>query len=622
MPVETELKKVEIPSVVTLKEFSELLGVPAADIQRKLMALGVLAALNQKLSPEVTTRLGKVFGYTVTVVQSSTPTPAAAGGASVPPVKSAIGADAPAGAPNAPRIKIKGAGGPVSRPPVVTIMGHVDHGKTTLLDAIRNANVVGGEFGGITQHIGAYQVEVPDPDNEGQMRKITFLDTPGHAAFTAMRARGTQVTDIAVIVVAADDGIMPQTIEAISHAKQAGVPIVVALNKMDKEGANPQRVLIQLTEHDVVTEDYGGDVQTVEVSALKRTGLDKLLETILLVADAEVEPKADPNANAVAAVVEGQLDKGRGVVATVLVEQGTLRSGDAVVAGSSFGRIRAMINDRGQRVERATPSTPVEILGLNSVPVAGDRLEVVKNEKIARQRASEQATTERDTRLGATTRITLEDIVKSYKEGTVKELNLILKGDVQGSVEAIKQSLEGIDHPEVKVKFIDTGVGPIGETDVLLASASGALCIGFNVKADNATRRLAEKEHVEIKEYQIIYALIDDIRLAMGGLLEPVYEEAPLGTVEVRAVFKLPKAGGVIAGSYVQDGKITRGSNVRVRRNKVLVFEGKVTTLRREKDDAREVAAGYECGIVANGYMPEIGDIMEVFEIRRVIRSI
>jgi translation initiation factor IF-2 len=613
MPVETAQKKVDVPSVVTLKDFAEILGVPAADIQRKLMALGVLAALNQKLSPEVTTRLGKSFGFTVNILAAAAaPAPAAA----------AVAATSQPTAAAPSKVRVKGAGGPVARPPVVTIMGHVDHGKTTLLDAIRNSHVVDNEFGGITQHIGAYQVDVPDPDHEGQLRKITFIDTPGHAAFTAMRARGAQVTDIAVIVVAANDGVMPQTIEAINHAKASGVPIIVALNKIDLPGADIDRVLTQLTQYDVMPEKYGGTVQAVELSALQRLGLDDLLNTILLVADAEVEPKADPNAPAVAAVIEAQLDRGRGPVATILIEQGTLRSGDAVVAGETFGRIRAMINDHGQRVERATPATPVEILGLNSVPVAGDRLEVAKNEKEARQRAEQVAATSRETRLGATTRITLEDIVKQYKEGTVKELNVIVKADVQGSVEAIRESLAKIEHPEVKVTFIGTGVGPISESDILLASASHAICLGFNVKTESSAKRLAEQEHVEIREYQIIYDLIDDVRLAMGGLLEPNYVEEHLGTVEVRALFKLPRQGGAIAGSYVQEGKVTRNSSVRARRNKQLVFEGNVDTLRREKDDAREVAAGYECGILVPGYSPEIGDILEVYEIKKVQRTI
>lgn len=611
--VKDAAKTVDVPSVVSLKDFAELIKVPAADIQRKLMSLGVLASLNQKLSPEVVTRLAKNFGYTVNIVSSGATGPgiagvAAAGGSSKPaaPVKS----------------RHKGAGGPVARPPVVTIMGHVDHGKTTLLDAIRNAKVVDTEFGGITQHIGAYQVEIDDPTNKGQKRRITFLDTPGHAAFTAMRARGAQVTDIAVIVVAADDGVMPQTAEAINHAKAAGVPIVIAVNKIDKPGANPDRVLTQLTEYDVMPEKYGGNVLAVEVSALQKMGLDDLLEAILLVADAEVDPKADPNAPAVGVVVEAQLDKGRGAVATVLVEQGTLRSGDAIVVGSAFGRIRAMINDRGQRVERATPATPVEVLGLNNVPSSGDRLEVAKNEKEARQRATARAAEDRDTKLAATTRVTLEDLVKQRREGVVKELNVIIKGDVQGSVEAIRESLEKINHPEVKCNFIAAAVGPIGESDVELAAASESTIFGFNVRIDAAAAKAAEAEHVPIHEFKIIYDLIDAVKLAMASLLDPVFEEVPMGTAEVRMPFKLPRQGGVVAGSYIQEGKVARGASVRVHRGRNMIFEGKIDQLRREKDDVREVAFGYECGILIPGYNPEIGDRLEVFEIKKTLRTI
>jgi len=606
-------KVVTVPTVVSLKDFAEIIKVPAAEIQRKLMSLGVLASLNQKLSPEVVTRLAKGYGFTANIAASGaaapgTPGSAAAGGASKPiaPVK--------------PRVK--GAGGPVSRPPVVTIMGHVDHGKTTLLDTIRNAKVVDSEFGGITQHIGAYQVDVDDPTNEGLKRKITLLDTPGHAAFTAMRARGAQVTDIAVIVVAADDGVMPQTIEAINHAKAAGVPIIIAVNKIDKAGANPDNVLTQLTQYDIMPEKYGGNVLAIELSALQNLGIDDLLEAILLVADAEVDPKADPNARATGVVVEAQLDKGRGTVATVLVEQGTLRSGDAIVVGASHGRIRAMINDLGVRVERATPSTPVEILGLNSVPSSGDRLEVAKNEKEARQKAMARASEDRDTKLAANTRITLEDLVKQRRDGIVKELNVIIKGDVKGSVEAIQESLEKINHPEVKCNFIATAVGPVGEADVELAAASGSAVFGFNVRIDPAAAKAAEAGHVVIQEFKIIYDLIDAVKLSMAALLDPIYEEVPLGTAEVRMPFKLPRAGGVVAGSYIQEGKVTRNSSVRIRRGKTLVHEGKIDQLKREKDDVREVAYGYECGILVPGYAPEIGDSLEVFEIKKTIRTI
>ncbi len=607
-------KTVDIPSVVSLKDFAVLIGVQAQDIQKKLMGLGVLASLNQKLSPEVVTRLAKSYKVSVNIISDEAPKTAAAG--------------QPAAAPTAPKVAVVAAKprqkavGPVSRPPVVTIMGHVDHGKTSLLDAIRQAKVAEGEFGGITQHIGAYQVEIDDPDNPGRKRKITFLDTPGHEAFTAMRARGAQVTDIAILVVAADDGVMPQTVEAINHAKAAGVPMIVAVNKIDKAGANPTRVLTQLTEYDVMPEAYGGAVQTVEVSAKDKLGLDDLLQTILLVADAEVEPKADPSAPATATVIEAELDKGRGPIATVLVEQGTVKMGDSVVAGASYGRIKAMLDDRGQRVQSAEPAKPVVILGLNSVPLAGERLEVVKNEKEARQLADTRADELRSDKLSTRRPVTLEDLQRQIKDGETKELNLIIKGDVQGSVEAVRQSLEKIEHSEVRVRFILTGVGAINESDVDLASASQALVVGFNVKAEGPATRRAEAEHVEIRDYKVIYDLIDDVKRAMAGLLDPIFEEAALGAAEVRAVFKLPRAGGTIAGSYVQEGKITRGALVRVKRGGRLVSEGKVDTLRREKDDVREVATGYECGILIPGYDPEIGDRLECYEMRRIERTL
>ena len=611
---------VDVPTIITLKDFAALIGVPAPDIQKKLMGLGVLASLNQKLSPEVTTRLAKSYKVSINIVSDAAPKTEAA----------------PVAAPTAPRVAVvaakprQKAAGPVARPPVVTIMGHVDHGKTSLLDAIRHAKVASGEFGGITQHIGAYQVEVDDPEKPGQKRKITFLDTPGHEAFTAMRARGAQVTDIAVLVVAADDGVMPQTIEAINHAKAAGVPIVVAVNKIDKEGANPTRVLTQLTEYDVMPEAYGGNVQTVEVSAKENLGLDDLLEQILLVADAEVEPKADPSAPATGTVVEAEVDRGRGAVATILVDQGTLKMGDSIVAGSTYGRIKAMLDDRGQRVTSATPATPVVILGLGSVPAAGDRLEVVKDEKTARQLAEGRAVTSREERFNTRRPVTLEDLQRQFKQGDAKELNLIIKGDVQGSVEAIRQSLEKIQHTEVGVRFISSGVGPVSDSDVLLASASSALIVAFNTKAESAAARLAEAEHVEIREYRVIYDLIDDVKKAMAGLLDPIYEEVALGTAEVRAVFKLPRAGGSIAGSYITSGKFVRGTNVRVKRSGKLIFEGKIDTLKREKDDVREVAQGFECGILIPGYDPfgpatekdAPQDTLECYEMRRMDRTL
>jgi translation initiation factor IF-2 len=613
-------KTVDIPDIVSLKDFADLIGVPAPNIQKKLMALGVLASLNQKLSPEVVTRLAKSYGVPVNIVTTrapKVPEPVAAPAGVVPtpgPVVQKV-----AVVPPKPRQK---PAGPMPRPPVVTIMGHVDHGKTTLLDAIRKAKVADSEFGGITQHVGAYQVEVDDPIEPGKKRKITFLDTPGHEAFTAMRARGAQVTDIAILVVAADDGVMPQTVEALNHARAAQVPIIVAVNKIDKEDANPTRVLTQLTEHNLMPEAYGGDVQTVEVSAKEELGLDDLLEKILLVSDAEVDPKADPSAPAVGVVIEAELDRGRGPVATILVEQGTVKMGDSVVVGSSYGRIKAMFDDRGQRVQSAGPAQPVVILGMNSVPGAGDRLEVVKNERAARQIADERADTLRDDRLTTRRPVTLEDLQRQIKQGSKKELNVIIKGDVQGSVEAIRQSLEKVEHPEVKVRFISSGVGAVGESDVLLASASEAIVLAFNTRVEPPSIRLAESEHVEIREYRIIYDLIDDVKLAMAGLLDPIYEEAPLGKAEVRALFKLPKQGGVIAGSYILDGKILRGANARIVRNGKVVYEGKVDSIRREKDDVREVATGYECGIFVPGYDPVEGDIIECYEMKRITRTL
>jgi len=607
---DTAKTSVKIPEVVSLRDFADLISVPASDIQKKLMGLGVLASLNQKLSPAVVTRLAKSYGVPVEIA-----TPAAAVAEKpVEVVQERVAVVAPK-----PRAK---AAGPVARPPVVTIMGHVDHGKTTLLDTIRKSRVAAGEFGGITQRVGAYQVDVPEPDKPGVTRKVTFLDTPGHEAFTAMRARGAQVTDIAVLVVAADDGVMPQTIEAINHANSAGVPIIVAVNKIDKEDANPTRVLTQLTEYGVMPEAYGGTVQTVEISAKENLGLDDLLEKILLVADAEVEPKADPTAPATGTIIEAELDRGRGVIATVLVDQGTLKMGDAIVAGGSHGRIRAMFDDLGNRITAAEPARPVVILGLSTVPNAGDRIAVAKDERAARQLAESRVADARTEKLASRRPITLEDLQKQLSAGGLKELNLIVKADIQGSVEAIRASLEKIEHPEVGVKFISLGVGAVGDSDVLLASASKAIIVAFNVKTDPAAIRLAEVEHVEIREYRVIYDLFDDVKKAMAGLLDPIYEENALGTAEVRAVFKLPKSGGVIAGSYILTGKVTRGSSVRVRRGGKLIAEGKIDTLRREKDDAREVAQGYECGILIPGYDPAEGDLIECYEMKRIERTL
>ncbi|BAU27714.1 translation initiation factor IF-2 [Aneurinibacillus soli] len=496
------------------------------------------------------------------------------------------------------------------RPPVVTIMGHVDHGKTTLLDAIRETNVISTEAGGITQHIGAYQVEK-------QGKKITFLDTPGHAAFTTMRARGAQVTDIAIIVVAADDGVMPQTVEAISHAKAANVPIIVAVNKMDKPTANPDRVKQELTEHGLVPEDWGGDTIFVHVSALQRQGLDDILEMILLVSEVQ-ELKANPDKRARGTVIEAELDRGRGPVATVLVQTGTLKVGDPIVVGASFGRIRAMVNDKGRRIKEAPPSTPIEITGLNDVPQAGDQFMVFEDEKTARQVGERRAAGRRENELRASARVSLDDLFNQIKEGDVKEINVIIKGDVQGSVEALRGSLEKIDVEGVRVKIIHTGVGAITESDVILASASNAIVIGFNVRPEPNARITAEQEKVDIRLHRIIYKVMEEIEAAMKGMLEPVYQEKIIGQAEVRQTFKVSRVG-TIAGCYVTDGKIQRDAGVRVIRDSIVVYEGKVDALKRFKDDAKEVAQGYECGITIEKFNDiKEGDILEAYIMEEV----
>jgi len=496
------------------------------------------------------------------------------------------------------------------RPPVVTIMGHVDHGKTTLLDAIRSTNVTGGEAGGITQHIGAYQVEING-------KKITFLDTPGHEAFTAMRARGAQLTDITIIVVAADDGVMPQTVEAVNHAKAAGLPIIVAVNKIDKPEANPDRVKQELTEYELVPEEWGGDTIFVNVSAKQKIGLENLLEMILLVAEVN-EYKANPDKRARGAVIEAELDKTRGPVARVLVQHGTLKVGDAFVAGNCFGRVRAMVNDRGRRLKEAGPSTPVEITGLTEVPQAGDPFMVFEDERKARSIADKRATMQRQSDLGANTRVTLDDLFRHIKEGEIKDLNVIIKADVQGSVEALRGALEKIEVEGVRVKIIHSGAGAITESDVILAAASNAIIIGFNVRPDNQTKATAEQEKVDIRLHRVIYNAIEEIEQAMKGMLDPVYKEAVIGHAEVRNTFKISKVG-TIAGCMVTSGKITRSAEVRLIRDGIVVYEGKIDSLKRFKDDAKEVAQGYECGITLDNYNDiKEGDVIEAFVMETV----
>ncbi|PKG48099.1 MULTISPECIES: translation initiation factor IF-2 [unclassified Planococcus (in: firmicutes)] len=499
------------------------------------------------------------------------------------------------------------------RPSVVTIMGHVDHGKTTLLDSIRHTKVTAGEAGGITQHIGAYQVE-----EDG--KKITFLDTPGHAAFTTMRARGAKVTDIAIIVVAADDGVMPQTVEAINHAKAAEVPIIIAVNKMDKPSANPDRVMQELTEHGLVPEAWGGDTIFVPLSALTGDGIDTLLEMILLVSEVG-ELKANPGRRAIGTVIEAELDKGRGSVATLLVQDGTLHVGDPIVVGNTFGRVRAMVNDLGRRVKTAGPSTPVEITGLSDVPQAGDRFVVFEDEKTARQIGEARSATALQEMRSEKNRVTLDNLFDQLKQGEMKELNLIVKADVQGTVEAMAASLLKIDVEGVNVKVIHTGAGAITESDVSLAAASNAIIIGFNVRPDVNAKRAADAEGVDIRLHRIIYKVIEEIEAAMKGLLDPEFEEKIIGQAEIRSTFKVSKVG-TIAGSYVTEGKITRDSGVRVIRDGIVVFEGEIDTLKRFKDDAKEVAKGYECGVTIKNFNDvKEGDIIEAFIMEEIERK-
>lgn len=501
----------------------------------------------------------------------------------------------------------------IERPAVVTIMGHVDHGKTTLLDSIRNTRVTAGEAGGITQHIGAYQIV-------NNNKKITFLDTPGHAAFTTMRARGAQVTDITILVVAADDGVMPQTIEAINHAKAAEVPIIVAVNKVDKPTANPDRVMQELGEYGLYPEDWGGDTIFVQLSAIQGDGIDDLLEMIGLVSEVE-ELKANPNRAAVGTVIEAELDKSRGPAASLLVQNGTLEVGDSLVVGNTYGRVRAMVNDLGKRIKTAGPSTPVEITGLHDVPQAGDRFVVFKNEKQARQigekRQQENILKQRQDSKS----VSLDNLFEQMKQGEMKDLNIIIKGDVQGSVEALAASLMKIDVEGVNVRIIHTAVGAINASDVTLAAASNGIIIGFNVRPDAGAKRAAEEENVDMRLHRIIYKVIEEIESAMKGLLDPEYEEQVIGQAEVRQTFKVSKVG-TIAGSYVTDGKITRDASVRIIRDGIVIFEGELDTLKRFKDDAKEVAAGYECGITIEKFNDiKEGDIFEAFKMVEIERK-
>jgi len=587
---------VVLGSVVTVGELADAIGVSPIDVIKTLMARGIMASINQQVDFETAASVAEEFGIEVEE--------------HVPEVVQQADQDIET------RRDEGDDPGAVPRPPVVTIMGHVDHGKTKLLDAIRQTNVAAGEAGGITQHIGAYQVEV-------QGRKITFLDTPGHEAFTAMRARGAQVTDIAVLVVAADDGVMPQTREAISHARAADVPLIVALNKIDLPAANPDRVKQQLAEVGVIPEEYGGDVPVVEISAKERLGIDDLLEMILLVADLQ-ELKANPNKPAIGVIIEAKVDRGRGPVATALIQSGTLKVRDVVVVGATWGRVRAMVDDRGRRVRRAEPAMPVEILGLLDVPEAGDILQAVEDEKTARTLAEERARQRRAEAFTETRVVKLDDAFAQLEEGETRELRVVLKADVQGSLEAIQGTLAKLNEESesVGVSVVHAGTGAISESDVNLAVASNAIIVGFNVRPDAAAKRAADAAGVDIRFYDIIYQLVDDIKSAMSGLLSPEVRQVTDGYAEVRQTFRLPSRE-VAAGLYVLDGKATRNSRVRVLRNGAVIYDGVVSSLKRFKDDVREVQAGYECGLVVEGLTDiQVGDQIEFYHTEQVARTL
>lgn len=580
-------KNIKVGETIIVKDLASKMSCTAAEVIKKLMLMGFLASINQEIDFDTAALVASEFGVNVEELPPE-----------VDPTLIPEIVDDPKTL--------------VLRPPVVTVMGHVDHGKTSLLDVIRKTSVSTHEAGGITQHIGAYQVKC-------QGKKIVFLDTPGHEAFTAMRARGAQVTDIAILVVAADDGVMPQTVEAIHHAKDAGVPIIVAVNKIDKPGANPANVKNELMEHGLVPEEYGGDTIMVEVSAKKNIGISDLLEMVLLVAEVK-ELKANPKREARGVIIEAQLDKGRGPVATVLVQSGTLRIGDSIVAGTTYGKVRAMLNDRGENVKKAGPSVPVEVLGLNDVPAAGDELAALE-EKQARTIAEKRMEKQRNDMIHAK-KVSLDDLFNQIQEGHLKDLNIVVKADVQGSVEALNSSLMGLNkNDEVRVRIVHSGVGAVTESDVMLASASNALVIAFNVRPDANARRVADTEGIDIRTYRVIYDALNDVKEAMSGMLAPKYKEVIQGKVEIRQVMKFSKA--LVAGSYVLEGKITNQSKIRIVRDNIEVFEGELDGLRRFKDDVKEVAAGYECGITIKDYKDfREGDIIEAYTMEEVKTSI
>ena len=581
-----DLTDITIPETITVKDLSTELKKTSSEIIKKLLGYGILATINNELDFDTAFLIAGEFGVTAHKKEVVTD-------------EDILFDDSEDKEEDLQ-----------PRPPVIVVMGHVDHGKTSLLDAVRSTNVIEGEAGGITQHIGAYKVEVNG-------REITFLDTPGHEAFTAMRARGAQITDIAILVVAANDGVMPQTVEAINHAKAAGIPIIVAINKIDVEGANPDKVKQELAEYELVPEEWGGDTIFVPISAKKKINIDNLLEMVLLVADMK-ELKANPKKQAKGVVIEAKLDKAKGPVATMLVQRGTLDVGDTILVGSVIGRIRTMTNDKGKKVKKAGPSTPVEITGLAEVPEAGDTFYEVKDEKTAKHLMERRKRQARDKALNATTKVTLDDLFSQIEKGNLKQLNIIVKADVQGSVEAVKQSLEKLSNDEVKVKVIHANVGAITESDVTLANVSNAIIIGFNVRPQPIAKDMAEKENVEIKMYSVIYNAIEDVEAAMKGMLDPVYKEVIIGNAEVRQIFKISDVG-TIAGCYVTNGKVARNAGVRVIRDNVVIHDGKLISLKRMKDDAKEVASGYECGIQIEDYNDiKEGDTIEAYVMEQV----
>ncbi|HSO94233.1 MAG TPA: translation initiation factor IF-2 [Candidatus Dormibacteraeota bacterium] len=595
--------KVELPPTLSVKELAEYLNVKTVDIIKELMRNGIMANINQQIDFETAAIVADTFGVQATPMA----------------MDSAI-AEQVMGEGEGTQVKLttrselfslegEDPGNLKTRPPVVTVMGHVDHGKTSLLDAIRQTKVAAGEAGGITQSIGAYVVEE-------RGRRIVFLDTPGHEAFTAMRARGAQVTDVAVLVVAADDGVMPQTVEAISHARAAQVPIVVAINKVDKDGANPDRVKQGLSDQGLVPEDWGGQTVMVPVSAKQKTGISDLLEMILLVADLQ-DLKANPEKSAAGTIIDAHLEKGRGPVATVLVQSGTLRVGDNMVVGHIFGKVRALLDERGRKMKEAGPATPAVVTGLPDVPTAGDIFQVVSSEKVARTIAGQRAEQFRVASLAQTRRITLADLSAAVEQGAIKDLNLVIKADSNGSVEALKGSVLKIQDPKVQVKIVFEGVGPVSESDILLAAVSNALVIAFNVKADALAQRAAEREKVDIRHYDVVYNVTNDIEKAIKGLYEPTFVQVWEGRAQVLTPIKIPKLGA-IAGSRVVEGKITSGSTARLTRNNEVIHEGLIAGLKRFKDDAREVTAGLECGIRIDGYQDfQEGDVIDSYQVKQ-----